>query len=351
MKDKTTKIVLYVSGLLALFVFIIVRFDNSPKFLITPALYESESNSIYGDLYNMNFVDYFKIPIHKGTIKFSQKGNINELDSSKVILFGDSFFYRTASTSLFHERLQNLINLKTYFSEADEPLKELAKLGVNTSKKRLLVFEIVERRVAEFFISEHKLEDNAGFIKSLKGSFFNSVETKYNYLLQKSILTNYFYENIISLKFNCFKYISDLTPVYSLNPPWLFYYKDVNDKPTSFYYNFSQKEIELICEKILDFGNKIKEKYNMELVIVPIPNKYSIYHKLINNDAYNNFLPLLYSGLNKVKVPCIELYQDFITSEKTLYYSTDTHWNDEGEKIALQKLSQYILSQNYLFNN
>lgn len=349
MKDKLTKIVLYISGVFALFIFIIVRFEESPKFLLNPALYETESKGIYGDLYDLNLLEYFKIPVYDGGIMFSKKGNVNTLDSSGVVLFGDSFFGGTSSKSLFHERLQGLINLKTFFSNADAPLMELAKLKLNSSKKRLFVFEIVERRIADYFKTSQKSEDKVGFIKSIKGSLFNKVETKYDYLLHKSLLTSYFYEIINSFKFNYLNYISDLTPVYSVNPPWLFYHQEVSNKNTGFYYNFSEKEIEEICINILDLKNKIKEIYNMEFVIIPVPNKYTIYHKIINNDSYNNFLPKLYDGLKKNGVPCIELYRDFITSEKTLYFSTDTHWNEDGEKIALQKLSQFILSQKYLY--
>ena len=70
-----------------------------------------------------------------------------------------------------------------------------------------------------------------------------------------------------------------------------------------------------------------------------IPSKYTVYHTLVNEDAYNDFLPRLYAGLEARGVPYIPLYDDFMQAkvEGWIYYGTDTHWTPKGLDIALEK--------------
>ena len=145
-----------------------------------------------------------------------------------------------------------------------------------------------------------------------------------------------------------------MTPVYSLayETPWLFYYEQTNDEPTSFYYKHSQGEINTICDNIADLAEKLDEKYNMKMVFMPIPSKYTVYHDLLNNDEYNDFLPLLYKGLKERSITVINLYDEYINSDEILYYGTDTHWNRKGLDIAVNKTIKVIDSiqckENYI---
>jgi hypothetical protein len=71
---------------------------------------------------------------------------------------------------------------------------------------------------------------------------------------------------------------------------------------------------------------------------MPIPNKYTLYHKFINNDAYNDFLPRLFAELDKRHICYIDVYHEFKNNSDTLYFGTDTHWNSKGIDIALNVL-------------
>ena len=71
------------------------------------------------------------------------------------------------------------------------------------------------------------------------------------------------------------------------------------------------KRLKTYCDNIADLRDKLKEMYNLDMVFLPIPSKYTIYHKLINQDPYNNFLPRLYEGLDKRGVPTINLYDEY----------------------------------------
>ena len=169
-------------------------------------------------------------------------------------------------------------------------------------------------------------------------------------MLKRSYLTTFIYSEIATIKFDLFKNITSLTPVYLKNgkDSWLFYYDQVNDNKTSFYYKHSQAEMDSICDNMSDLAYELKKKYNMTLVYLPMPAKYTLYHTVINNDEYNQFLPRLYDGLKKRNVNYINVYNDFCNSDTLLYYHTDSHWNQKGIDIAYKKTITYLKKDSVL---
>jgi hypothetical protein len=134
-----------------------------------------------------------------------------------------------------------------------------------------------------------------------------------------------------------FGYISSSTPKYTLeyDTPWLFFKDQFNDEPSSFYYNHSQEEIDMVCDNIKDLADKLEKHYNLTMVFMAVPTKFTIYSEILTNDVYNNFLPRIYAGLEKRNIPVIKLYEDFNNSDEILYLGTDTHWNNKGIAIAV----------------
>jgi hypothetical protein len=74
-----------------------------------------------------------------------------------------------------------------------------------------------------------------------------------------------------------------------------------------------------------------------------MPAKYTVYHGILNDDPYNQFLPRLYSGLEKRGVRYVNVYDAFMNSRDTLYYRTDSHWNQKGIDLAYALTVEYIL--------
>jgi len=66
---------------------------------------------------------------------------------------------------------------------------------------------------------------------------------------------------------------------------------------------------------------------------------------LLNDDPYNDFLPRVYTGLEKRGIPAIPLYEDYKNSEELLFFGTDVHWNVKGLSIAIDNTVELI---NYL---
>ncbi len=81
------------------------------------------------------------------------------------------------------------------------------------------------------------------------------------------------------------------------------------------------------------------------MVFMAIPSKYTIYHTLINDDPYNDFLPRLYAGLEGAGYPCIRLYEDFMNADEVLYYGTDTHWTGKGLNHSPGEIPLNIIKQ------
>ena len=95
---------------------------------------------------------------------------------------------------------------------------------------------------------------------------------------------------------------------------------------------------------IADLARKLNEHYKLKMVFMAIPSKYTIYHSLVNEDMYNDFLPRLYAGLEARGVPYIPLYNDFMEAKKEgwIYYGSDTHWTQKGLDIALDKTLEVL---------
>ncbi len=90
-------------------------------------------------------------------------------------------------------------------------------------------------------------------------------------------------------------------------------------------------------------GKELKKKYNFDFVFCPIPNKYTLYYNEVDKNAkYDDFLPRVYKGLEVRGVDYVNLYDEFIKSDTVLYFGTDSHWNNKGAQIAVDKIIEQI---------
>ncbi len=181
-------------------------------------------------------------------------------------------------------------------------------------------------------------------------TFRRNSENLYEVMLKQSYFTYKNYSTIAFVKFELFEYISTLTSRYKTGEnPWLFYKKEYGDEHGCFYYNYSEDEIQKYADNIARMSDNLLSEYNLKLVFMPIPNKYTLYHKLINDDRYNDFLPKLYDELEKRNVCYVNLYDEFSKRADTLYYGTDTHWNSKGIDLTLSKINMnHSLSLNVI---
>jgi hypothetical protein len=348
-KDKILRIIIYFTGLISLFLFIILRFNYDPEYLLDKDFVKAVKNSEYGDLYFLNYIDNFKIPIPPVKKSHAEPVLESDVNNADILTFGDSFFASSPRFNNVPGRLADSLKKRVFFFQNGNPLTVLEDQKYRKKDKTVLILESCERLIPTAFISKQKtfVKKNIFINTLIQYIYPNNLEQRYEYLMQRSFINHYFYTKLATFKFNFLGYITPITPKYTKDPPWLFCYQEVDDNKTSYYYKFSDEEIKSICDNIQDFSVRLKEIYDIDFIFLPVPNKYTIYHKIINNDEYNNLLPVLYRELKKRNVKVCELYELFMHSDKELYYPTDTHWNDEGVDIAMSELLKIIRTKIY----
>lgn len=352
MQNKIAKFIVYLAGAIGLFIFLAVRIQPLYNLMLKEKIVADYWENVkYGELYyNNNFIKHFREDsLPPAALKYRNTPKHPQVNEADILTFGDSFFDFARMTT-FPERLGDTLHKRVYYQrmlEDHRPVIYLRHDDYNNPRARVLLYETSERFLAFRFLNRHDTvpaADNRSALRKMGAAardwlFLEDSEVKYSVLMQRSMLTTDIYSEINTFKFDAFGYITESTPRYVFhgNKPWLFTQDEVNDANSSFYYPFTDDEINQICDNIADLGNVLHEKYNLQLIFMPVPSKYTIYHTLLNNDKYNDYLPRLYAGLEKRNVPVVKLYDRYRNSDKILYYYTDNHWNKNGLDIALDE--------------
>ncbi len=348
MKEKNLRIIIYILGIICLYAFLAVRIFPMMNAVLSEKMDpETREFNKYGDLYYNNYISHFKqdFPAQIRKYRLSEKNpSVNEAD---ILTFGDSFFDFSFVTT-FPERLSDTLDQRVYsFVTQDASLSNpfcILNHGAyqKNDNPKYAIFETIERNIPVKFSEPYNqgCKQNTPSIslsdEVLKFIFKNNSELLFALMLKRGYLLNHAYSYIVTLRFDLFGYMSPKTSKYKLEKsPWLFYDKEFSDQPGGFYYKYSEKELQTYADNILQLSQNLKSSYNLNLIFMPVPNKYSIYHTVVNNDRYNDFLPRLYSELEKRGVLYVDLYREYKSSPDTFYYGTDTHWNKKGVDKAL----------------
>lgn len=357
MSEKLLKILIYLAGVFCLFAFIAVRsLPVMNSVLVEKMIPEHWEFTRYGELYYFNYISQFKedlpSPIRK--YRFSEKHP--DPSEADILMFGDSFLDFSRQVTL-PERLADSLQTKVFFHrflapQRANPFCAMAEYNLRPDSTKIVIYQTVERNIPMKFeepyhdslcIETENTSVESTVDKVASKVFPVNMEEMYRQFLKRSIFTTGLFALNAQVKFDLFGYISSITPVYKTsNKPWLFFHNQLGDEPGGFYYNYTDEEINRYCDNIAYLAEELKKKMNMEMIFLPVPNKYTIYHTVVNNDPYNEFLPKLYACLKKRNVPFVELYDDFLNAEDIIYYGTDTHWNKKGVDIALQELVEEL---------
>jgi hypothetical protein len=348
MKEKYLRIFIYIVGLICLYAFLAIRiFPLMNAALAEKMDPETRDFNKYGDLYYYNCISHFKEHFPQPLKKYRLSEKNPSLNEADILTFGDSFFDFSFQKT-FPERLSDTLDLKVYSFVTQDPTQANPFCILNhgsfqkSMHPKYVIYETIERNIPVKFGQPYdvacvnKISEKNFYDKTLSFVFKNSAEKLYALLLKRGYFINHLYSFFATMRFDLFGYISPLTSKYRMQEsPWLFYSMEYGNEPGCFYYQYSDEELENYADNILKLSKKFKSTYNLDLVFMPIPNKYSIYNHLVNDDHYNNFLPRLSKKLDERNVTYVDLYQEFINSSDTLYFGTDTHWNKKGVDKAL----------------
>lgn len=362
MSVKVLRWIIYFAGIFCFFIFLAVRIQPLFNALLLekyiPGYWE---NTKWGELYYLNHIKHFReegLPHYSEKYRFTSRHP--QLNEASILAFGDSYFDFSRMVT-FPEQLSDSTHKKVYYARNDHPLDYLSQNQYVKSEKKYIIFESAERFLPGRFEKPHSLTpasiDTTRLRKALHDIrlfiFPYNSETNYSMLLSRSYFTTHIYSAIATLKFDLFRQISDQTPVYLLNEerPWLFGGGWFGDGPARYNYDDSKAVIENYCDNIQKLASDLKETYNLEMIFMIIPSKYTIYHHLFDvpDSTYGNFIPKMYSGLEKRGIPVIKFYDQFMAQrdEKLLYYGTDTHWTEDGLHIALHETLKVLDSLNH----
>jgi len=104
----------------------------------------------------------------------------------------------------------------------------------------------------------------------------------------------------------------------------------------------SNKTIEKLVSNFAKIKKSLLKDYNLELVLMPVPDKISIYGDQFFNDKYNQFIPRLNKSLKEAGIETIGLYEAFKKHEEILYFENDQHWNKTGLELAISILKKNL---------
>lgn len=354
MSEKLLKWIIIAAGIVCLYGFISIRSLPVMNAILAEKMIPEHWDFVdYGELYYFNYVSHFKenLPPAQRKYRFSEKHP--EVAEADVLMFGDSYLDISRQTTL-PERLNDEIGQRVFYHRFmwphySNPMCLLDEKNYKDGDSRVLIYETVERNIHFKFdepyghgICEPTEETGLKRVadEMIDLAFPENTEEMYKQVLKRSVFTTRLFGFFATLKFDLFNYISSKTPVYKVgDQPWLFYQPQVNDEAGSFYYQYSEEEINTYCDNIALLDKLLKEEYNLEMLFMPVPSKYTICHGVVNDDPYNEFLPRIYAGLDKRGVNYVDLYSEFMKHGESIYYGTDTHWNKKGVDVALEKLT------------
>lgn len=331
-------------------------------------LFREYPDGIYtGDMFKISKIEDFKgkIPVIRG----QEKGTLKDAD---VITFGDSFFNSELGSPKFAKQLEDVTGGKVfsrgnqdddYFDEVDfNPLAYLKSVNYVKGDKKFMILESVERFALQNALKYEpapaanvsllvKVYEGVGWrMREVDTRIKNHVVVLHNdnedikYFFSHNTIAYPITKWIANVRFKVFGEVDNRIGAYSLNPVMMFYHEDITLKK-----KFTDQDLERMAGNIANLAGTLREKYNIELFYMIMPNKYSLYNDFVNGVyGYDNFIPKVNVKLREKGVAVIDLYSAYMDYRKQnqdkewLYYPSDTHFTPVGKDIAVSLTVQEL---------
>lgn len=349
--DKNRRLLLAVRalGLLSAAVLFVAKF---PYVRLMEAL--TVHDTVYGDTYRDVKLAPFRIrlpdPVGPPLLQ-SVPGTTADY---RLFITGDSYLPENRGHEPFVRRLSTALREPVFFASItpSDPacLFRGETPGARTGRGRVVVVERAERYVSRFAAMrpcEPTVAPPQGARlvaeKLFKQLFEQDTEERLRYFLLNSVLTAPLVEAWNTQLYLRFGILPDLSPVVSKDPPYLFARLETDPAlATSFYAEHDDALISAIADGLERTAKTLRDDYGAELIFVPIPNKFTLYHGLARNDRYDDYLPRLYKELGRRGIRYVDLYRPFMASKESVYWPTDTHWNGHGAALALDAVVRAV---------
>ncbi len=248
---------------------------------------------------------------------------------------------------IYYDHLDDLLNPACLFQEEAPHSQAPGRVLVVDSVEFALVRRLSKSRPCPAPVSAkaRPFESWAPVVWSNKiiNVLFLDIERRLHFLLTNSKLTAPFVESWNTALFARFCLLPASEPMVSLAPPFLFSSTETSPiLSSSFYAPHDDALVLTIAKNLEEISNTLRSQYNVELIFLPVPNKFTIYHRFVTADRYDNFLPRLDEELRRRGVRTVRLYEPFLRSQEFVYHPSDSNWNRYGASITLEEVVRAI---------
>jgi hypothetical protein len=338
--SATLKYIYAAIMLFAVFIVIGGKFPSFGRLFVA----EGAGGYVIGDQYRMCELDRFReeIPVTKPSATAP-------LEQADILTLGDSFFNSSLASDLFANELASKGGLKvhnlqsaTFFEPQSYPLSYLEHIGYQGSRRRIMILESVERTVLD-----------RGDTYNAAGASSNNGLNAFAFKILKNNDVEYFFKNNVLvhplgrwLKNFRFKYLNIVDRSigsYSVDPDMLFYQRDIEFGAMK----KTDAMLDSTADSIARLSATLKQRYNIDLIYLVIPNKYSVYHEFVPDGyKYDGFIPRLSRKLTDRGVPNIDVYALYSHGNKLgmppLYFSSDTHYTAYGKSLLVNSCLEML---------
>lgn len=299
--------------------------------------------------YRQHFKDEFETPIRYTAI--SEKSDQKKFE---ILAIGDSF---SEQSSFGYKNLlaQNtdLLYIDRFLSIADNPIQTLYALingdFFDEYKVNYVILQSAERaftvRVNDIdknrIINIHdifdQIENHNGSPKLPRYNFFSNQVFMFLYnSFQYFTKADYCFESLVC------KTQMNRSDLFSINTnSLLFYIGDLHDLNAN---NDLQKVKQL--NRFLNKLSELLQKKQIKLIVLPAPDKYSIYYKyIVSKDKYEK--PLFFQHLEKeikdyIYIESDKILKNAIENDNDIYFFDDSHWSPKAAKIVSSEILKEI---------
>ncbi len=305
----------------------------------------------HGDLVSLSYLDFVNAFKHNAGSPLTKRpydGPANMV----LYLDGDSYTWQLGPALL------NGLSAYHYISRY-----EPSHYTLDTTKRNILVIEIAERMLRQYFDSVRMIYDlsdanngnhaadrpvpvytsNDGPSPSLAafGLFNNNINQNLQFNLFNYRWIMPLFESKAALNYYIFKRASGRVEI-SDDGTFLFLKETVsNTGLLSSYSRLAPSDINILVNNLNFIYGHFKASGFEEIYLSIIPNSATI----VQPQKYNNLIPLVQNDPG-LKMKVIDVYSVFRASGQQLYLAGDTHWNNAGMQLYIDLLNQVIEMRN-----
>jgi hypothetical protein len=311
-----------------------------------------------GEFYRLTKLSFFKEPIppipHADYDPPDRIATSAPVEGTRLLTMGDSFFwlamgYRDFTAGLA-DRMDEPISYAGHW-KYHNPFRYVSQYESRLAERRVLVLGVVERDLHNAFrtpwpVQRYEAPDLLHATKYALDPYlahvFTGLERRLRYFLQYNHLTFFVEAWYRDYRFDRYGEISDWTPLYLRAPRQQFHYATTGaETPAGYFYPHSDSLIARLADTIQQLQADLRAHANTELILVPVPNKITIYDEHLEA-PYDRYLPRLLAALHAREVEAVDLYTPFQAATERLYYISDPHWNAAGRAIAFDRVAATI---------